>query len=235
MPKRFTEEIKQYIIEKSPYCNDKEIGEALGLTPHQVTHFRWYHNINSKYGKHKWTQEEGKFIRDNYQKLTDGQMAEKLGLKSTTILSYRKTHHLEKRQRRHKPGHIMMQKGPSGKYYKWIKLEDGRWVAYHRHLYQKHYGPIPGDKVLTFKDGDSLNTSLSNLKLTSKRAILLSNQDHEKSGKTLKAVWAKQKRRLAMGLSPVNRLGLHWREKKPHVKSINTDPAHFNHFSDFKD
>lgn len=52
-----------------------------------------------------------------------------------------------------------------GKAYKYIRISLGKWVLYHRHLWEQANGPIPKDHVLRFKDGDSMNCELDNLEL----------------------------------------------------------------------
>ena len=65
-----------------------------------------------------------------------------------------------------KVGDISIRKDADNYYYKYIKLADSEWVLYHRYLYEQKNGRMPEGHILTFKDGDSLNTDLDNLKLT---------------------------------------------------------------------
>lgn len=53
----------------------------------------------------------------------------------------------------------------NGKPYKWIRLGLGNWMLYHRYKWEKHRGPIPKSHIVWFKDGDTMNTKLSNLEL----------------------------------------------------------------------
>lgn len=53
----------------------------------------------------------------------------------------------------------------NGRPYKWIRLSPGKWDLYHRYKWKKHRGPIPKSHIVWFKDGDTMNTKLSNLEL----------------------------------------------------------------------
>ena len=53
----------------------------------------------------------------------------------------------------------------NGRRYKWIRLSPGKWDLYHRYKWKKHRGPIPKSHIVWFKDGDTMNTKLSNLEL----------------------------------------------------------------------
>jgi hypothetical protein len=52
-----------------------------------------------------------------------------------------------------------------GRPYKWIRVAIGKWVLYHRWVWEKKHGPVPRGSMVIFKDGDSLNTKLANLQL----------------------------------------------------------------------
>lgn len=53
----------------------------------------------------------------------------------------------------------------NGKPYKWIRISLGKWELYHRYKWKKHRGPIPKSHIIWFKDGDTMNTKLSNLEM----------------------------------------------------------------------
>lgn len=52
-----------------------------------------------------------------------------------------------------------------GRPYKWIRISEGKWVHYHRYVWEQVNGPIPKGMMITFKDGDSLNCELTNLEM----------------------------------------------------------------------
>lgn len=67
-----------------------------------------------------------------------------------------------------KDGDISIRKDSHGRPYKHIRIAKGKWVHYHRYLWEKHTGkPIPKGFVVTFKDGDSMNCVVENLELIS--------------------------------------------------------------------
>lgn len=50
-----------------------------------------------------------------------------------------------------------------------VKVEDpGTWRLKHRVVWEKHNGKIPPDKIVIFKDNNSLNCNIDNLMLVSK-------------------------------------------------------------------
>lgn len=58
-------------------------------------------------------------------------------------------------------------KDRKGRPYKWIRVALGKWIHYHRYLWVKKNGPVPPGHMVVFKDGDTMNTKMSNLKLIS--------------------------------------------------------------------
>jgi hypothetical protein len=65
-------------------------------------------------------------------------------------------------------GHISVRRdSKTGTGYKYIKLADGHWVPLHRHNYEKYFGKLPKGQMVTFKDGNTMNCSLGNLKALS--------------------------------------------------------------------
>lgn len=62
--------------------------------------------------------------------------------------------------------------------YKYIRVKKNVWDLYHRHIWEQHYGKIPEDMIVVFKDGDSLNTALENLELITMSENMLRNSKH---------------------------------------------------------
>lgn len=56
-------------------------------------------------------------------------------------------------------------KDRKGRPYQWIRVSVGKWVHYHRWLWEQKNGPVPAKHVVAFKDGNTMNTTLSNLVL----------------------------------------------------------------------
>lgn len=50
-----------------------------------------------------------------------------------------------------------------------MRIQKGKYVLKHRHIWEAHYGSIPRDMIITFKDGDRLNTDITNLKMITRR------------------------------------------------------------------
>lgn len=66
-----------------------------------------------------------------------------------------------------------------GNLYYWIRVSKGKWVMYHVYLWVKSGKEIPEGMILRFKDGDSLNVNLSNLKLVTRAEHLQLNNTDE--------------------------------------------------------
>lgn len=58
-------------------------------------------------------------------------------------------------------------KDRNDKPYKFIRIA-GKWVLYHRWVWEQHHGEIPPKHIITFIDGDTFNCTLDNLKCISK-------------------------------------------------------------------
>jgi len=62
------------------------------------------------------------------------------------------------------------------KFYCWEKVaEPGTWKQKHRIEWEKKYGPVPQGCILTFADGDTMNWSVDNLVLTTRRQHAVKN------------------------------------------------------------
>lgn len=64
-----------------------------------------------------------------------------------------------------------------GKLYYWIRVNKAQWVPYHVYLWKKAGKAIAEGHVLRFKDDNTLNVALSNLKLISRAEHLSLNQN----------------------------------------------------------
>lgn len=67
---------------------------------------------------------------------------------------------------------------PGGKPYKYVRIAQSKWEALHRHLWEKHHGPIPKGMNVVFKDGDTLNCIIENLELISNAENMKRNTIH---------------------------------------------------------
>jgi len=75
-------------------------------------------------------------------------------------------------------GAIVLRKDTSGETYKYIRIKPGVWDLYHRIVWQQHNGIIPPNHIVVFKDGNSLNTNIKNLKLINRSINILRNSKH---------------------------------------------------------
>lgn len=85
------------------------------------------------------------------------------------------------RKTRFKPGSVPPNRRPVGSTrltkegYIEIKIEEGnrKWRLLHREVWKRHFGEYPAkDMVIVFKDGNRLNTDISNLELISRRELM---------------------------------------------------------------
>lgn len=60
--------------------------------------------------------------------------------------------------------------------YVWIITPKGR-VVKHRWLWESHYGPIPDDMCVMFRDGDKTNCTLDNLALVKRSELIAMTRD----------------------------------------------------------
>lgn len=74
-------------------------------------------------------------------------------------------------------------KSRKGRPYKWIRIAKGKWIHYHRYLWEQANGPIPPKHVIIFHDGDTMNCVLSNLRMITHRENLERNQVHQRRGR----------------------------------------------------
>jgi hypothetical protein len=63
--------------------------------------------------------------------------------------------------------------------YLFIRIKLGKWECYHRYLWRTHHGAIPRNKIVVFKDGNSLNCQLSNLALITTAENAIRNAIHK--------------------------------------------------------
>lgn len=63
-----------------------------------------------------------------------------------------------------------------GKEYQFIKMANSKWVAYHRYIWEMNKGPIPKGMSIYFKDGNTMNTNIENLKLVDRNELLQLNR-----------------------------------------------------------
>jgi hypothetical protein len=95
-----------------------------------------------------------------------------------------------------KPGHlpfntkyngcISTRHDKSGRKYKYIRISKGKWILYHRYLYEEHNGKIPGNMIVVFRDKNSLNCSVENLELITRKEHARRNHNRQKQIQSVK-------------------------------------------------
>lgn len=68
-----------------------------------------------------------------------------------------------------------------GRPYKWIRISKGKWIHYHRYLWEQQNGPVPAKHIVAFRDGNTMNTDISNLKLMTMADNAIRNYNKETS------------------------------------------------------
>ncbi len=71
---------------------------------------------------------------------------------------------------------ISIRMDSKGRSYKWFRIGLGKWIPFHRHIWEQANGRIPKGYNVQFKDGDPLNCAIENLYLIS-QADQLKNEN----------------------------------------------------------
>lgn len=72
-------------------------------------------------------------------------------------------------------GVISIRTDVRGVQYQWIRIELGEWVPLHVHNWEKEHGTIPDGCCVIFKDGDTMNCTLANLKCITRAENVINN------------------------------------------------------------
>jgi len=132
---------------------------------------------------------------------------------------------------RFKPGAIPYNKKPVGSEiincdgHILVKVEDhGKWMLKRNMVWIQHYGDIPKNMVVCFKDGNKLNCDISNLVLLSRSEIArreiarLSPEQrqerYQKAAEARRELIRKDKMRIRWGLEPKTKLVKKWYDPK---------------------
>lgn len=73
-----------------------------------------------------------------------------------------------------------------GNKYMWIRLKENVWYPYHKYLWERKYGPVPEQHVLMFKNGNTLDCRIENIRLITMAENLERNRNVKKSIEALK-------------------------------------------------
>lgn len=64
--------------------------------------------------------------------------------------------------------------------YKYRKVGEKQWKQVHRIVWEQHHGPIPKGYNIVMKDGNRLNTDISNLEMVSNAELMNRNSYHNR-------------------------------------------------------
>lgn len=152
--------------------------------------------VNEKFGT-TWTQTGMKQFRQRHG-IKSGvtgwyQKGHPPGTKGKKQTDYCSPEAIERSKKtRFQPGHPPVNELPLGSIrvnrsgYKLIKVSMTgsmweRWHFLHRYIWEQHYGEIPKDMFITFKDNDPLNCDLDNLVMVSRSENAIMNKKHYRS------------------------------------------------------
>jgi hypothetical protein len=88
--------------------------------------------------------------------------------------------------------------------YIYIKA-DGKMRPKHRWLWNHHFGPIPKNCIIIFRDGNPLKCTIENLALISKSVNLRRNTDIIKRGESIGKLWRREKYRKRYGMPALSK------------------------------
>jgi hypothetical protein len=165
--KPFTIEQEETIKREYLITPIKSLAKKLGLNPGRINRYLKRNDLEipeeiRKQRKLDSTFKKGSTPHNKGKKITEYTSAESIARSAAGRFKKGLKPHNTK-----KVGDISIRKDADNYYYKYIKLADSDWVLYHRYLWEKEYGEIPEGYIVTFKDKNTLNTDLDNLKLVS--------------------------------------------------------------------
>ncbi len=116
-------------------------------------------------------------------------------------------------------GYITTRKDGPGRKIKYIRIAKGRWKRLNIHVWELHHGKIPPNHIVIFKNGNSMNYDINNLKLISRSQNAIRNANRPKQKNTMLKIWRSEKIRYYYGLSRRTRLQI-IRKNYSHITPI---------------
>lgn len=153
--KHWTPQEIEFVKKRYPHVSSKEIGEFLGRSVHAIAK-------KASILKLKKTDE---FLYNQGKKLKP----------------YSEVYKFKKGQKPHnlsKVGDIATRTDSDGRSYKYIKISDSNWESLQRYNWEKANGPVPKGSLIIFKDNNSLNADIGNLKCVSREENMLRNSKY---------------------------------------------------------
>jgi len=168
---RFTNKEDRFIKNNYLELNDRQLAEALSKNKGSIRGRRIRIGCNLPREIHDQRRKDSLYYK--------GQVSWNKGLKGLCIGG---------KETQFKKGHLpkntlydgairirVDHKRRGGKQYKWIRISRNKWEMLHVHIWKKAGREIPNGMILSFKDGNPLNTVLSNLKLMTRKQNLERN------------------------------------------------------------
>lgn len=173
----------------------KEISLITGECIQRIKTFVYKRKLSPKTYEH-YTTEEDEFIINNYKRLSNTEISDILGRSADSVkdrMRYRlklsrSSDELKliydrvQSKTRFKKGNIPQNTKFDGytsirfdshdKPYHYIRLGKGKFELLHRYNWMQKFGPIPEDKILRARDGDTLNTDPDNWYLIDRKINL---------------------------------------------------------------
>jgi len=75
-------------------------------------------------------------------------------------------------------GYISIRKDSHGRPYAHIRISKGKFDLLHRHIWERHYDPVPEGQIVAFKNGDTSDLRIENLELITREENMLRNTRH---------------------------------------------------------
>ncbi|MCC6290169.1 MAG: HNH endonuclease [Chitinophagaceae bacterium] len=63
-------------------------------------------------------------------------------------------------------------------HYHWVRVAKAKWIMKHVQVWERKHGPVPPGHIIIFKDGNTSNCRISNLKCINRKQHMLRNNIH---------------------------------------------------------
>ena len=168
---KYTKEQKQFLIDNNYMKSAEELAKMfkkrfnIDITAQKIKSFRGNHKLNSgltgRYQKGNTPKNKGKKWDEYLSKEKQERCMTTTYKKGNKPLNYREIGS----ERINVDGYVEIKVG-----------EPNKWDLKHRVVYEEHYGEIPEGYTVIFLDGNKQNLDISNLKLISRKELLVMNR-----------------------------------------------------------
>lgn len=171
MKHRFTAEEKERIEREYPNTPTEQLALALGCPTYCIYGYAYRKGL-AKTAEYLNSPESGRRLKGykgNATTFRKGNIPANKGkkmdesLRAKVARTWFKSGHMPHNTRH--DGHISARKDKTGRVYLHVRVELGKYILLHRHIWEQANGEIPPKHVVTFKDGDTMNCSIDNLEL----------------------------------------------------------------------